>query len=421
MKKQNFFTIFAVIVSVTFMSVGCQKDIAPMSEQPTEQVALRTGIVPITVAHDIAEHFFSTNSAGKQADKEISTEETLSEDNQPYIYVYNFKGGGFLLVSAEYGDIPILAYSDKNPFVVEKGKEISMGLAIWLGDVRTRIQRIRDKPTTAETASQNLWNSYSKHSLKFEMNDSSTLKNVSGVSLRWEDDACENYSWNRTRVNSLLQTEWGQGAGYNNTCPEFTDATNCGRAPTGCTATAMAQVARFHERPLSWGYNSMPNQAPWSCSTEETPLAYLMRQCGRFVNMEYSANSSGAHVYNIPNVFVSWGYSNSMTYSSVGSFYYSGIESNIQAGRPVIFDGYRTQSTFSPWYYFGYVSYSYSNGHAWVSDGMDIMTHQCYSSIHSYSMNWGWDGNFNGFYGQPQPTQERNYQYNMHVLANIHP
>jgi Peptidase C10 family len=311
--------------------------------------------------------------------------------------------------------------------IVKKGKEISMGLAAWLSDTRIRIQEVRAKPTRAETASQTLWDSYSKHSLKFEMNDSATFKsNSNQVELRdnWRNGTnldCNNFSWSRTRVNPLLQTEWGQGSGYNNTCPEFADASNCGRAPTGCTATAMAQVARFHQLPQSLSYNLMPNEAPSACSTVGTPLANFMSQCGTSINMEYTANSSGAFVFDIPSVFVGWGYNNSMSYSSIGNFYYSGIEGDIQAGHPVIFDGYRTVSTFSPWYYFGYVSYSYSNGHAWVGDGMDIMTHRCYSTIKSYSMNWGWDGDFNGFYTQPQPISERNYQYDMHVLTNIHP
>jgi hypothetical protein len=433
MKKQNFFTIFAVIISViisvTFMSVGCQKDIAPVSEQPTEQVALRTGIVPIAVAHDIAEHFFSTNSAGKQADKEISTEETLSEDNQPYVYVYNFKGGGFLLVSAEYGDIPILAYSDKNPF--DKTKPINTGLQIWFSDVRDRIQAIRTKKITAEESSADLWNSYSKHSLKFEMSDSTTLKSGSQVQLRdgWRD--CSNYSWSRTTVGPLLQTAWSQGCGYNNTCPERSGSGFCGRAPTGCTATAMAQVIRFHQFPTSWDYSSMPNELScWSgtCSTEESQLAFLMHSCGSFINTLYTASSSGAAVYDIPNVLVGWGYSNSMAYSYIPSanFYYSAVESDIGLNHPVIFDGYHTKTTTtsSPWWWFGFTATTntYSDGHAWVCDGFETMTHRCYSTLKSYSMNWGWGSNYNGFYGSPTPRYTNyNFQYQMHTLTNIHP
>ena len=425
MKKQNIFTIFAL--TIVFMTVGCQKDVVSSSDQPNDPNALRTGIVPLAVAHDIAAHFFNTNSAGKQADKEIASEETLSEDNQPYVYLYNFKGGGFLLVSAEYGDIPILAYSDKNPF--DKTKPINTGLQIWFSDVRNRIQAIRTKKITAEASSTDLWESYSKHSLKFEVNDTATFTNGTQVQLRdnWRDGTnldCNRFSWSRTTVGPLLQTAWSQGAGYNNTCPEFAESPYCGRAPTGCTATAMAQVARFHERPLSWDYHLMPNEAPWSCSTVETPLAYLMRQCGRFVNMQYTANSSGAYVYDIPSVFVGWGYSNSMTYNYVqgGNFRYSNVEGDISLGRPVIFDGYNTKTSYSPWWYFGFSADSYSDGHAWVCDGMDVMTHRCYNDLRSYSMNWGWGGNSNGFYGSPTPRfQPYNFQYEMHTLANIHP
>ena len=58
-------------------------------------------------------------------------------------------------------------------------------------------------------------------------------------------------------IAPMLGTSWNQSAPYNNFCPSI----NGQRTPTGCTATAMAQIMKFHEHPakpkkaISWNNN----------------------------------------------------------------------------------------------------------------------------------------------------------------------
>lgn len=42
----------------------------------------------------------------------------------------------------------------------------------------------------------------------------------------------------------------------------------------------------------------------------------------------------------------------------------------------------------------GFIFYSYSDGHAWVADGVFVSDHD-----HQYfHYNWGWGGNYNGYF-----------------------
>ena len=390
----------------------------------------KKGIVPIEVARDIANDFFNMNSGGKMANKTVASEETLSENAQPFIYLFNYKNGGFLILSAEYGQIPILAYSDKNNF--DTKQPINQGLGLWLRSMRDQIYLMRQDSLAPHEAASNLWQSYSNHSYQFESsaNSFSTLtKNGQEVQLRdnYRDDtnnACSRYSWSRYLLNPLLQTEWSQGCGYNNLCPEFSTSTSCGRAPTGCVATAMAQVIRFHEFPTDrWNYSLMPSilwcWSGGSCATDESELAKLMHDSGRFLGMNYGAEASGANTNFITSTLVFFAYPNTMSYTSLsGPLRDSGIEGDLDARQPVILDGYNSYTSFL-WFR------QYREGHAWVCDGYDISTHPCYPSFKSYAMNWGWNGGGNGYYSVLAPrgvSQPYNFQYTMSKLTGIqHP
>lgn len=51
-------------------------------------------------------------------------------------------------------------------------------------------------------------------------------------------------------VEPLVSTKWNQDAPFNNFAPEYTDDNNnTQRCATGCAATAMAQIMKFHNWP----------------------------------------------------------------------------------------------------------------------------------------------------------------------------
>jgi hypothetical protein len=100
-------------------------------------------------------------------------------------------------------------------------------------------------------------------------------------------------------------------------CPELSD----GKGVTGCVATGMAQVMKFHEYPVS-GIGSHTNRYHQSCfadfastvydwanmtnsydgmssSVEKDAVATLMFHCGVATDMQYQNSSSSA----TPNIF----------------------------------------------------------------------------------------------------------------------
>lgn len=90
----------------------------------------------------------------------------------------------------------------------------------------------------------------------------------------------------------MLHTQWGQGSPYNLLCPSIAGQ----HCQTGCVATAMAQVMKYHEWPKAdFQWDKMLNLYDCEATEEERlSVAQLMAQCGDAVNMEYSLTTSAA-------------------------------------------------------------------------------------------------------------------------------
>jgi hypothetical protein len=217
---------------------------------------------------------------------------------------------------------------------------------------------------------------------------------------------CEN---SQTIVGPLLSTTWGQTGTYNDLVQN--ENCNTGTPPTGCVATAMAQIMNYHEFPNNYNWADMPDNR----GTLET--ASLMRDIGQAVNMEYTCSSSGAHMEDATSAFSrDFGYQN----ASFGGYNHSTVKQQLGWGRPVMLSGYRTKEKKC---FLFFCSTTYKNGHAWVCDGYRS-TFYCEtgtSYLHLY-MNSGWDGNLNGWfaYNRWNPGT-RDYQYKKEMIYNIRP
>lgn len=98
----------------------------------------------------------------------------------------------------------------------------------------------------------------------------------------------------RADIAPMLHTQWGQSYPYNLLCP----VKNGQHCQTGCVATAMAQVMRYHEWPKE-GFAWEKMLDTYEGSSEETgeaelAVAQLMAACGQAVNMDYGVSSSAA-------------------------------------------------------------------------------------------------------------------------------
>lgn len=209
-------------------------------------------------------------------------------------------------------------------------------------------------------------------------------------------------SENKEPIEPLLKTLWGQSAPYNNLCPTERENANV-IYPTGCVATAMAQVMYYHQYPekgtgnitysfqdriLSADFNNTYYQ--WSLMiptykkgqySDESALAVatLMYQCGVSIKMQYNVGGSGAFSYNAATALrKNFGYHENLQIHYRD--YYTAKEwinkvyNELKAGRPIIYTGVDENN----------------GGHCFVVDGYDQN-----NFVH---VNWGWDGMNDGYY-----------------------
>ncbi len=181
-------------------------------------------------------------------EKDIDEIIVLSDEAEaPFIYIIKFNPVGFIIVSASKKDSPILGSSKDTSFDFEN---IPLGLAGWFVGRLYKIDVI-------------------KNDSNFEIPVEISLKwnELMGDGHEWDEipitiDDTQLVDWWTTSVQKgpLLETTWGQWNGYNDLVPyldeECENSLN-GKPPTGCVATAMAQVMKFHEYPNDYNWDLM--------------------------------------------------------------------------------------------------------------------------------------------------------------------
>lgn len=213
----------------------------------------------------------------------------------------------------------------------------------------------------------------------------------------------------RTPIAPLLETKYNQGEPYNNQCPviNYENGSEWGRAVTGCVATAMAQMMRYHKYPQtgqgSHSYTCNPSGGQsfvesmdfstvtfdWDnmlpvytygnyTQTQADAVALLMHACGVSVDMGYTPNESGASSQAVPVALERYfKYDSSIAYASRTLFSNAEWEqlvyNELAQSRPVQVSGSGSQG-----------------GHAFVCDG--------YQGDHYFHFNWGWGGTSDGYF-----------------------
>ncbi len=172
------------------------------------------------------------------------------------------------------------------------------------------------------------------------------------------------------------------------------DCGPCQHAYTGCVATAMAQIMKYHEYPQNYNWNAMPN----NYGTAET--AMLMGQIADSIIIRYNCTTgTGDYFPDAESVFTDeFNYSGAIHRDSPNSSY-NIIVNNLSNNMPILFGG---------------------SGHAWVCDGLNEYTYNTWVDL-CYHMNWGWDGNCDGFYNS-NFFHTTNGNFTLYEMVyNIHP
>ena len=317
------------LLSMPIIAFGFQRTDAEMQKIARENLQLRL-------------HAQTAEPVKKLLDKEM-------------LAVYGYESGGYVVVSRSGEGNAVIGYSD-NAF---SASELPDGLEWWLNQANR------------------------------------VLSEGEMLSLRQA---------RAQAVAPLLTTAWAQESPYNRLCPTVGGGFWGSTTPmTGCVATAMAQVMNYFQYPASSvgkGEYSTDGQTFKSVATttsfkwdkmrdrynlnyteeEAKAVAELMRDCGYASRMTYTANGSGANIYD-----AAYGLCHNMQYDSLAMrvrtrAYYRDedwtrmIYNELSARRPILYMAVDPEKL----------------GHSFVFDGLDEQ-----GMVH---VNWGWSGTANGYF-----------------------
>lgn len=328
--------------------------------------------IPVDKARRIALEFFQSKKSRLVVDKlqmvyDGETDVSRSAGVSPAFYIFdNPEGKGFVIVAGDDMAEPILGYSYEHEF--PEGN-LPPNVEVWLQSLRTQI------------------------------NDGRKLGTVSRPSSRALDATGE-------VVVQLETALWNQGYPYNQFCPDLNDGGyDEGHPPTGCVITATAIVMYYHQWPEK-GVGTLPEYAfgtnntkvpavqlghvyDWKQMISEyqtgqytveqgEQVARLMADLGVMLQADYNENGTAASTYHLGSLLSTYmGYDKSALYMKRSDIseaeWHQVLQQELQAGRPIIYDGHNDRS-----------------GHSFVLDG--------FTSERYYGVNWGWGGYCNGYF-----------------------
>ena len=223
---------------------------------------------------------------------------------------------------------------------------------------------------------------------------------------------------------------------FNNACPLI----NGTRAVTGCVATAMAQIMKYHQHPNKMkgsdiSYTTSGVTVNWTPSTttfdwtkikerytdyvlgytdaEAAEVAKLLAACGASVRMSYGTEASGASTVAAAEALINnFSYDPSIEILSPSFFseadWHTRIQAELMSHRPILVSG----------------TSDGGSGHAFIIDGFRFDQSTPY-----YHVNWGWNGSDNAYFliDNMRPSEagtggyNENYSHSYELYFGIQP
>ena len=296
------------------------------------------------------------------------------------IFAFNREDGGYVIASGDERTLPVLGYSDSGTIDWER---LPKNMQAWLKQY--------DEAIATLGKSQDFADGNSKHGLKTRAP--------------------------KAAIDPLIKTQWDQGAPYNYKIPHYdgADTNLLGQpCPTGCVATAMAQIMNCHQWPKAAcepipGYkyetahenktkivhfDALPsttfdwdnmmdsyrgsNRTVVGTEAQQDAVATLMRYCGQSVYMEYYPQASLSDHQQVAEALIKYfGYKNTARCLRRIQYSIDGWEdlvySELAAGRPIQYGGFTD-----------------IDAHSFICDG--------YDGNGLFHINWGWSGDDDGFF-----------------------
>lgn len=250
---------------------------------------------------------------------------TESAANEPRLYVFNKGERGFIIASADDELPAVLGYSDNGAF---DPSDASPELKWWLSQYADEAAWYLQNPNRTTS--------------------SSSMKKAERVGY--------------SDIHELIKTKWNQQSPYNLDCPGEGDQ----KCVTGCVATAMAQVIKYHGYPsqgngqhsyslkdgttlefnygaTTFNYEDMLDVYSDSATeVEQKAVATLMYACGVGVDMEYTPQESAAGDIYIPYALKTYFNYDASTRLLMRDYFSTEeweelVYSELRDGRPVLF------------------------------------------------------------------------------------
>lgn len=317
-------------------------------------------------------------------------ERMQTRDREPAaFYIFGAEDNrGFVIVSGEDRMPAVVGYSDRNTFRTDR--ELPAGLKAFLENYDRYVKAVRNGTATAPE------------------------------SITAHADLPASYG-------PIVETTWDQGDPYNRLCP--------GLCPSGCVATALAQIMYTHRWPehgtgtaavryegktfsanlgeslYIWDDMKLKTADNRASEKAAAAVAVLNRDCGFATGMQYSPEGSGTTYLGVLAALTRhFGYKASSLRlmhrdcEPSTDRWMRYIKTELAADRPIYYDAL-SPGADGP-----------DAGHAFVLDG--------YDSGDMVHVNWGWDGSANGFYDivrlNPSGT---GYEYTMQqgMIVGIDP
>ncbi len=328
----------------------------------------------------------------------------IKDEGDIILYIVNFTGGGWAMVSVTESTVPILGFSYEG--LMLESSQLAESFKFLLGLYKTQIKEAKKLTETNEEV-KSKWESLmnNENSLRLKSYTPGTvLLNTDRGHVKWSQE--EN-------------NDGGCSPTYNKYCPGGdADGSDCDdKKPTGCAAVAMGQIMWFWQYPnfsdyRNYNWKVMPpelvNNTDESSGDE---VAMLLKDCGTAANMNYTTlfgtDFSWATTSNVKD-----GLRDHFGYEGVelkvrshypyGNVWNDLIRAEIDAGRPVIIRADKADLS--------------GDKHMFVCDGY----HSSYNDYFHFNFGWGYPGNsYNTSYLYFNDLTPGNHEYNENQQAII--
>ena len=416
----------------------------------------------------------------KQNKKELSRANCVSinkiGDDKNLIYVVNFlPSNGFLLISGTKNSFPILAYSENGNFEISKMPD---ALKVWSEGAFEAMDYLNSHPQdTTAINSRRFWRKFENNEINFSdaisrsdkpsIPDNETLNQLYRIQLdsmsRWDSDPNVEYmtierykkeypeQWSQIESEfkeyiepdylgvfedvslvvfrsdhsefkvETVTTNWHQGNLYGDFDfnRKFPSMFGYAHMKAGCTTVAAAQIMHYYRCPHTYDWDAMPLDAP----SEE--IAGLFWDLAKVSNPEYSTDGGTAiSLENMAKTLRNLGYE-----AKVSEF-----NNNKVGDLPIILDSDLIDSAGKKcphsWILSGRKSgYYLTDVEYWTFTRPYQFNKAMYDSplsnfTYAYDFcNWGFGGNFNGWYSDYLTAVPSVYIKNkpLRMMYNIKP